>query len=457
MSCLTIDWSHAWPTEKTSESIHSPAQGVETGESRPGGHADVSAYAARLRREAPELPFLSLPFAEELMGRLEDYTGFLRGFRHMLVLGIGGSALGARALQKAFFPAQDRPGHDGPWLWIADNVDPASFSALLDKLPPEETLVVVISKSGGTIETMAQYLLILPWLQRRLPGVWQDHLFMVTDADKGFLRDQANRHGLRSLPVPDGLGGRYSVLSAVGLVPAAFMGIDWKGLLRGACEVGRPLAVQPDSLPAHPAWKLGVWASHLAFSGKSQLIFFCYAPAWATFGPWFGQLWAESLGKDGRGTMPVPAVGVTDQHSLLQMFLGGPLDKGCLFLSAPAERGPVLQEKLADPWGWLSGRKLGDILEAETLATRMALVQRGVPLVHLAAPDVSARAAGRLIMLLEAATVFTGWLLGIDPLDQPAVEEGKKLARARLGAPGSAADAERLSAFMRLPVREEQV
>lgn len=459
MTCLTIDWAHAWPTEKAKACGSMPSRAQDGQSCAPlGGHAiDLSPYVARLEREAPTLPFLSLPFAEDLTAALEDCTGFLRGFRHMLVLGIGGSALGARALQKAFFPAQDRPCHAGPWLWIADNIDPASFSALLATLPPEETLVVVVSKSGGTIETMAQYLLALPWLRKHLPDTWQDHLFMVTDGEKGFLREEADRHALRSLPVPDGLGGRYSVLSAVGLVPAVFMGIDWKALLRGACDVGRPLASQPTELGKHPAWKLGVWAAHLAFTGKNQLIFFCYAPAWAMFGPWFGQLWAESLGKDGRGTMPVPAVGVTDQHSLLQMFLGGPLDKGCLFLSAPAEQGPALGHKLSAPWQWLSGRKLGDILEAETLATRMALAQRGVPLVHLSTPDVGAYAAGKLIMLLEAATVFTGWLLGINPLDQPAVEEGKKLARARLGAPGSEADAGRLSAFMGLPAREEHV
>ena len=443
MSNLTLDWSHAWP------SFSAPAKRPGVSCPSGGGRNAVAAaepYAARLERSLPELPFLTLPFAEQLSGQLDGHTEFLHSFRHMLVLGIGGSALGARALQKAFFPAQDRPGHNGPWLWIADNVDPDGFEALLEKLPPEETLVAVISKSGGTIETVSQYLPVLPWLQKRLPGTWQEHLFVVTDAQAGFLRDEADHHFLRSLPVPEGLGGRYSVLSAVGLVPAAFLGVDWKELLRGACDVGRPLAAEPAALAEHSAWRLAMWASHLAFSGKSQLIFFCYAPAWAAFGPWFAQLWAESLGKDGRGTMPVPAVGVTDQHSLLQMFLGGPLDKGCLFLSAPAPRGPVLEPQAA-PWSWLTGKSLGDILEAETLATRMSLVQRGVPLVHVAAPDCGEYAAGRLIMLLEATTVFTGWISGINPLDQPAVEEGKKLARGRLGAPGSESDAERLTRF----------
>lgn len=276
MSNLTLDWSHAWP------SFSAPAKRPGVSCPSGGGRNAVAAaepYAARLERSLPELPFLTLPFAEQLSGQLDGHTEFLHSFRHMLVLGIGGSALGARALQKAFFPAQDRPGHNGPWLWIADNVDPDGFEALLEKLPPEETLVAVISKSGGTIETVSQYLLVLPWLQKRLPGTWQEHLFVVTDAQAGFLRDEADHHFLRSLPVPEGLGGRYSVLSAVGLVPAAFLGVDWKALLRGACDVGRPLAAEPAALAEHSAWRLAMWASHLAFSGKSQLIFFCYAPA----------------------------------------------------------------------------------------------------------------------------------------------------------------------------------
>ncbi|MCH5276683.1 MAG: glucose-6-phosphate isomerase [Desulfovibrionaceae bacterium] len=436
MSNLTLDWSYAWP------STAGPADRAGA----PDAAEAAQPHAARLEQSLSELPFLSLPFAEELSAQLDSQAEFLRGFRHLLVLGIGGSALGARALQKAFFPAQDRPCHSGPWLWIADNVEPVAFAALLDTLPPDETLVVVVSKSGGTIETVSQYLLTLPWLQKHLPDTWREHLLVVTDTRIGFLREQVGRYGLRSLPVPEGLGGRYSVLSAVGLVPAAFLGMDWKALLRGACDVGRPLAAHPASLSGHPAWKLARWAFHLATHAKNQLIFFCYIPAWATFGPWFAQLWAESLGKNGQGTMPLPAVGVTDQHSLLQMFLDGPLDKGCLFLSAPTPRGPVLgsQDK---PWDWLSGKSMGDILEAETLATRMSLAQRGVPLVHVAAPDCGEYAAGKLIMLLEASTIFTGWLMGINPVDQPAVEEGKKLARARLGAPGSGADAERLARF----------
>lgn len=269
-----------------------------------------------------------MPYAWDLSLKLRGHEEFLRSFRHMLLLGIGGSALGARALQKSFAPGQDRPGYDGPWLWIADNLDEAAFSAMLDRLPPEETLVVVISKSGGTLETAAQYLAVLPWLKQHLPATWQEHLFMVTDAQKGFLRDETDAAFLRSLPVPENLGGRYSVLSAVGLVPALFLGINWAALLDGGCTLGRELlegaSSDPDGFAGHPAWKIASWAAFWAENGKGQLLSFCYEPALASFGPWFCQLWAESLGKEGKGSMPVSAVGATDQHSLLQMFLQGP-------------------------------------------------------------------------------------------------------------------------------------
>ncbi|MBP3730511.1 MAG: glucose-6-phosphate isomerase [Mailhella sp.] len=434
MNTAKLDWAHAWT----------------------GGVAEApsaaTAFIERLRNEIPVLPFLSLPFAEELTAQIEVYEPYLRSFRHMLLLGIGGSALGPRALQKAFAPAQDRPGCNGPWLWIADNVQPDWLSEMLAKLPPKETIVVVISKSGGTIETMAQYLLVLPWLQKSLPEEWRDHLFMITDSSKGFLRDEANKYALRSLPVPDNLGGRYSVLSAVGLVPAAFLGIDWKGLLNGAMSVGRPLAQAPETLPDHPAWHLAQWAWQMSKAGKSQVIYFCYIPSWSTFGPWFCQLWAESLGKDGRGTMPIPATGVTDQHSLLQMFLDGPADKTCLFVSAPADTSSLpMPQDLPPQWNYLNGHSFGDILEAETLATRATLAQKNVPVVHVSMPDDSPYSAGKMMMLMEAATIFTGWLLGINPIDQPAVETGKKLARARLGMPGSESDAQRLAAFTDTP------
>ena len=232
-----------------------------------GAHAArAGELAARLAGEvaAGKLPFVDMPFRAELEKQLAGLGQDLKQFEHMLLLGIGGSALGARFLQKAFAPGQDQPGHQGPWLWIADNVDAISLDAWLNKLPPEKTLVLAVSKSGGTIETTGQYFVVCRWLEERLGAAWKRHLWFVTDAKSGFFRQEADRLGCRSLPVPENLGGRYSVLSAVGLVPAEFLGIDSAELVAGAKEVLDPLAapgLDGAVLAAHPSFRLAAWAA----------------------------------------------------------------------------------------------------------------------------------------------------------------------------------------------------
>lgn len=438
-----LDWTNAWPAAPLGRLSPDAAATHDL-------HRGEMANRLKAELAAGHLPFIDMPYRAALESGLAGLQPTLARYRHMVLLGIGGSALGARALQRAFFPQQDRPGHDGPWLWIADNVDAGTMEAWFASLPPEQTLVVAVSKSGGTIETLAQYFLAKQWLQSALGDRWREHMLVVTDETSGFLRQEAQAANLPSLPVPDHLGGRYSVLSAVGLVPAAFMGLDWRALLDGAQAAGASLVADPASaLPGHPAWQLALWNMALADAHYSQLIFFCYVPLWAPFGPWFAQLWAESLGKESKGTMPLPAVGVTDQHSLQQMFLDGPRDKGCLFLTCPGlPQGRPFPADLPDKWAFLKGRRFGELLDAEGLGTRMALAKQGTPLVELRMGSTGEAAAGRLMGLLELATLFTGWLMNINPLDQPAVELGKRLANARLGAPGYPAEEADLAAFL---------
>ncbi len=415
--------------------------------------------AARLKKELEggELPFLSMPYRAKLEQALPPLLEKLKAYRQMLVLGIGGSALGARAMQRAFAPGQDGPNYHGPSIWIADNVCAEQFESLLAKLDPAETVVVCISKSGGTIETLAQYFLVRDWLKQARGERWREQLVLVTDERKGFLREEVGRHDLASLEVPDYLGGRYSALSAVGLLPAGFLGIDWRALLDGACSVARPLLENPVNLARHPSFNLACWARALETRAYSQLIFFCYIPQWATYGPWFAQLWAESLGKEGKGTMPVAATGVTDQHSVNQMFLDGPRDKGCLFLTSDQPKvGRAFGQDLPEQWSWLRGKDFGALLDAEALGTRMALCKNAVPLVQVHIGSLTEHAAGAMMLLLEAATIFTGWLMGINPVDQPAVELGKRLANTRLGAGNYPEESAGLNAFMAVkPVKED--
>ena len=438
-----LDWTYAFTCS---------LQGTSAETSSFAGRLESCAQRLRGELSAGTLPYLNMPFRPSLEAELPSVLERIRPYKHMMLLGIGGSALGARALQKAFFPAQARPNHAGPFLWIADNIDADTLSAWMNSLDPKDTVVVVISKSGGTIETMGQYFLVRRWLQQALGTAWKEHVVLITDGKSGELRVEAAAENLPSLPVPDYLGGRYSVLSAVGLLPAAFLGMDWKALLRGAAAQAAPLVESSSmrsALAGHPAWHLAVWNRELMEHGYDELIFFSYIPLWNYFGAWFSQLWAESLGKDSKGSMPVPAVGVTDQHSVNQMFLDGPRNKGCLFLTCNSlDKGPAFGANVPSKWSWLADKRFGDLLLAEGLGTRMALTANQVPLVNIAMGGADEEAAGRLMGLCMTATILTGWLLDVNPIDQPAVELGKRLANAKLGAPGLEEEHKALNAFL---------
>ncbi|MDO5536003.1 MAG: glucose-6-phosphate isomerase [Desulfovibrionaceae bacterium] len=440
-----LEWSRAFGARVSRAHVQSLA-----------GRAGELASRLAGELEANTLPFLRMGYVEAIQRDMPALAEQARKYKNMLLLGIGGSALGARAMQRAFAPGQDMPGHDGRSLWIADNVCAVTLGEWLTRLKPEDTVVVTISKSGGTIETISQYFLVRQWLQKALGDAWKDHMILVTDKEKGFLREEARTYGLGSLEVPDNLGGRYSALSAVGLLPAAYLGIDWQALLDGAASVARPLVENPASIKDHPSFALACWAKALEEYGYHDLIFFCYEPLFATYGPWFAQLWAESLGKDGLGTMPVPATGVTDQHSVNQMFLDGLRNKACLFLtSSKPVSGPVFPEDLPEGWNFLAGKPFASLLEAEGMGTRMALTQCDVPLVHINLDNAGEFSGGQLMMLLEAATIFTGWLMGINPVDQPAVELGKRLANARLGKPGYPKEEQDLAAYLQVPEEKQ--
>ncbi len=388
------------------------------------------------------LPFISMDYQKELELQLKTITPLLTKFKHMLLLGIGGSALGAKTLQKAFFPQQDQPNHTGKCLWIIDNINNDYLTALFNKLNPKETLVVTISKSGETLETIAQYFLVKEWLKKTLGKEWKQQNLCITSSDRGFLKKESEQNHIPIIPIPKNLGGRYSILSAVALIPAVFLGIPWEPLLAGAHEIMQPLK-NPNiqTLQEHPAWHIAQWCYALMQNNYTQLIFFTYIPQWAIFGQWFTQLWAESLGKEGKGSMPIAAVGVTSQHSIQQMFLDGPKNNGCILLSTILNSsGLIFPETLSSSWSWLQKRHLNELLEAEKIGTAAALTTKNIPLLQLQLTENSYYTAGTLIALCLTSTLFTGWLLNINPLDQPAVELGKRLTQIQLGAKGSTSD-----------------
>jgi glucose-6-phosphate isomerase len=404
------------------------------------------------RRGTGELGFFDLVEGGATLRRIEEFaSGGGQAFSSLVVLGIGGSALGTTALRSALLhpfwnELSDEERDYYPRLYVLDNVDPSTFGPFLDRLDLGRTLFAVVSKSGGTAETMSQYLVVRERLQAALGDGWRRHLLFVTDPEKGVLRALSEQEGIAALPVPPGVGGRFSVLSAVGLLPAAMVGIDVEGLLAGARAMVE--RCDTDELRDNPA---GMFAAlqYLADTraGARIHVMMPYSDRLRDVADWFRQLWAESLGKRRSrggedvfvGPTPVRAIGATDQHSQVQLYVEGPFDKTVTLL---AER--VVDHEIQIPHGhpehaelaYLGGHGMGELLRTEMEATGAALTRRGRMNMLLEVERVDARSVGELMMMLQVATVYAGHLYGVDPLDQPGVELGKQLTYGIMGRPG---------------------
>lgn len=328
-------------------------------------------------------------------------------------------------------------------MHVLDNVDPVTIGALLDRLELSNTLFLVVSKSGGTAETMAQFIIVRERLKRgRLKLA--DHFVIVTDPEKGALRPIAVADGIRVADIPPNVGGRFSVLSPVGVLPAALVGIDVRGLLGGANDIVQRSA--SDDPAANPALAYAglQWVADTQLDRRMH-VFMPYSDQLRDFAAWFVQLWAESLGKVATsdkqhvGPTPIAALGATDQHAQVQLFMEGPPDKTITFVAVKHLGDDIPIPAAASDGGdlaYLGGHTLGELLSVEQRATAGALARRGRPSMTLTLDRVDARHVGGLIMLLELATAYAGSLYGVNAFDQPGVELGKQFAYAILGRPG---------------------
>jgi glucose-6-phosphate isomerase len=337
-----------------------------------------------------------------------------------LNVGIGGSALGAATLSAALDADVE--------AYYLDNVDPVHTRALLDSLPLEKTVMNVVSRSGTTAETLSTFLVVREAMDSA--GVDWTERTLVTTGEAGNLRRLADQHDLPSLPVPDGVPGRFSVLSTVGLAAAAVQGHDLEALLAGGASAAESLS---GSLFESPAYAYGAVSYALAERGALTNAMMPYAESLEYFAEWFAQLWAESLGKDGLGQTPARALGATDQHSQLQLYRAGPHDK-MVTLLRPREYADVgIPETDLEGLSYLGGASLGELLDAEFEATEASLVAADVPNVRLEIDHVDEYALGELLYSMEAACVLYGELAGVSTFTQPAVEWGKRAARGLLG------------------------
>ncbi len=414
---------------------------------------NTSPLISRLNKERKEgkTPYRDLPFNTQISQDVQDLaSGFDEKCENLVVLGIGGSALGNIALQTALNPYMyniDQVQREGPRLFVFDNVDPRQFGSFLDWISDklDKTVFNVISKSGRTSETAAQFLIVNQMLLDILgPDSLRDHVVATTDAHKGTLRTIADELNLRCLEVPDGVGGRFSVLSAVGLFSAAMCGIDIDELLEGARDMDE--RVSNENFHGNPAAINAAIQHHFYNRGKNISVMMPYCYALKDLCDWYRQLWAESLGKEDNlkgekvyvGPTPVKALGTTDQHSQVQLYREGPNDKLFTFLQVSnfekdVEIGPA--PGCAPELGFLAGKNLSNLINSEKVATEYALLQSGRPCMTVHFAKVDAYSVGQFIYLYEVTTSFAGALFGINPYNQPAVELGKEATFALMNHP----------------------
>ncbi len=405
------------------------------------------------QRKNGKLPYRDLPYQDDMVASVLASARAKQGqFDNVVVLGIGGSALGTIAVHTAcahpFYNLLADKDRKGPRLFVMDNVDAAQFGALADMLDFRRTLFITISKSGSTAETMTQFLICR---QKQIDTLGQkkhaENMIVITDREKGYLRPIAQQEGYETFPVPDGVGGRFSVFSAVGLLPLALTGVDIKNLLAGAALMDG--SCKEPRLRRNPAFMSAAIQILFYNRKKPMSVMMPYSQALRDVADWYRQLWAESLGKvrkagsreENVGPTPIKALGVTDQHSQVQLYREGPNDK--IFTLLGVEnfgRELPIPEAFEDVAGvgYLGGHTMNELMEAERRATAYALVKSQRPNVTISLPAVNEFTVGQLLYMMEVQTSFAGELMKINAYDQPGVEEGKVATYALMGRKGFA-------------------
>lgn len=409
---------------------------------------ELKELGPRLEEAAEELlrtqpGFMRLPKTSEFSDLSKALAEEVRGSgaRDFVHIGIGGSALGPIALHRAlshpyYNLLADRSGT--PRIHFAENTDPESLSAILDVIDLSNTWVNVVTKSGSTAETMANFLVVRGALIEALDeSGYKKRVVFTTDPEEGYLAQIANREGTKTLPIPPDVGGRFSVLTPVGLFPAAVTGLDVDALLHGAAQC---VAEVTEYGAGHPAAE-GAALHYLLDTarGRNVRVMMPYSDSLDRLAAWFVQLWAESLGKEGKGSTPHAAVGTTDQHSQVQLYMEGPQDKVIEIIEVenhPRDLPiPSAYEDL-EGVGYLGGHTMAELLNVECDATRKALFEAGRPNCTIKLEKIDEEHLGYLMQALEIQTAVAGSLYRVNAFNQPGVEAGKQITYSRMGRPG---------------------
>jgi glucose-6-phosphate isomerase len=422
----------------------------------PHGVAD-NALSAALSRAEGALDWLRARHADgglpllQLAGKHDDLRPIVEAARRLadratdiVLLGTGGSSLGGQALAQLAWHGVPGVGalRQAPRLHFMDNIDPRTYAALLEKLPHGTTRFVAISKSGGTAETLMQTIAALSSLKAqnlgpRIPDIFLGLTEPAKAGKKNGLRDLLSHHHIPCLEHDTGIGGRFSALTNVGLLPAAMLGLDIFAIRSGAQEAFAPVLAKKKAADVPAALGAALSVALAETKGKSISVVMAYADRLERFTRWYVQLWAESLGKNGKGTTPVAALGPVDQHSQVQLYLGGPRDKLFTVLSTGTKGvGPKMDAELSRLAGVpdFGGKTLGDLVDAEARATAETLAKNGCPVRTIHIPEIDEASMGELLMHYMLETIVAANIMGVDAFDQPAVEEGKVLAKKYLTA-----------------------
>ena len=411
------------------------------------------------------LQWMNLGYNEETVWLVKEYAAMVQGrFDNILVLGIGGSALGGmavcEALLKPYWNQLSEEQRNGlPKIYFLDNIDPDQFNGLLDFLDLKRTLVNVITKSGSTAETMAQFMIVKDRLEKELGDDYVRNIVATTDKNVGILRQISNEEGYKTFVVPEDVGGRFSVFSAVGLLPFALVGIDIEELMQGVKDMD--LALKNTDI-RHNIAAQNALIHYLMDTqkGKNLSVMMPYSSKLKYISDWYVQLWAESLGKnkdlDGNdvnvGQTPIKALGVTDQHSQIQLYNEGPNDKVINFIRIKEFDTTLEIPKIFEYTGvgYLGGKTINELLNAEAESTKVALIDYQRPNVTITLQKADAYHLGQLIYMLEVQTAIAGALYNINTFNQPGVEQAKNYTYALMGRAGYEESAEMLKEKMAL-------
>lgn len=385
-------------------------------------------------RSMKELAFLDLP--QQDTSEIKKTASWIKqNCEDFILLGIGGSALGPRAILEALSPLHNLDKK--PRVFIYDNVDPRTLNRILSTINLKNTAVNVITKSGSTAETMASFMIL--WEKLSSAGSNpSERIIATTDPSEGSLRKIANEKNLKTLSIPKGVGGRYSVLSPVGLLLAEVIGMDSDKILKGAKDMQEKCADK--ELSENPAYLFGSLLYLMKKHNKRSInVIVPYADGLKPMGEWFCQLWAESLGKQGKGLTPYPSLGTTDQHSQLQLWMQGPQDKVVVFIRVEDYAVDVQIPDIfsdIDDLNYLGRHKLSELIKAEQKSTELALTKIKRPSMTITIPAIDEYHIGQLFHFFEIAAAFTGFLCDINPFNQPGVEQGKNFTYAMMGRKG---------------------